>query len=80
MNPSGVPFSCPRCRADGWPTGQLVFGTLEPPLCKYHPGVPFDRSRFYTEEGKRTIPRRVEKFSTFYVDGVPKDEDQEGES
>lgn len=48
-----VPFSCPRCRESGWPTGGLVFDGAEVPECKYHPGVLFERSPFYDENGLR---------------------------
>lgn len=55
---TGVPWSCPRCRAEGSPTGGLVFEGGEIPTCKYHPGTPFERSIFYDEAGNRLTPTR----------------------
>jgi len=53
MSNSGVPYSCPTCRAEGSPTGQLVFeGSVIPPICKYH-SIPMERSIYYNEQGER---------------------------
>jgi hypothetical protein len=53
MSSEGVPYSCPRCREDGSPTGCLVFLGQDVPTCKYHPGTVFERSRFYDPDGNR---------------------------
>lgn len=58
MSNTGVPWSCPKCRAEGSPTGVLVFEGGLPPVCKYH-NVPFERSRFYDESGNRIKVREV---------------------
>ncbi len=60
MSNTGVPWSCPKCRAEGSPTGLLVFEGGEPPQCKYHPGTTFERSPYYDEAGNRIKPKEDE--------------------
>lgn len=49
-----VPYSCKPCRESGWPTGMLLFPGQETPICKWH-GVPFERSRYFDENGERLL-------------------------
>lgn len=55
MSTDNIPFSCPKCRAEGSPTGALVFKGQEVPVCKYHPGTEFVRSHYYDPEGNRVL-------------------------